>query len=241
MIELIPAIDIYQGACVRLRQGKFEEITKYTDNPIEIAEEFDRSGIKRLHLVDLEGAQSGTPKNLAILKEIKRATNLKIDFGGGLRTLKQIKQALSGGADYISIGSLAVEKPQLMEEWMQQIGYDRFILAADSQNELVPVRGWRYSSSISVYELIAQYQDRGVTRIMCTDISRDGMMQGVNTNFYRKLRKQFPRLHLIASGGTRSESDIQKLSAIGMDGVILGKAIYEEKINLKHLVNATNF
>ena len=241
MMELIPAIDLYQGTCVRLCQGKFEHITTYAEKTEMMAKKFDQYGIKRLHLVDLEGAQAGMPKNLAILREIKRATNLEIDFGGGLRTLKQIKQALSNGADYISIGSVAVENPQLLEKWMQQIGHDRFILAADSQNELVPVRGWRYSSSISVYELIGQYQDRGVTRMMCTDINRDGMMQGVNTSFYRKLRKRFPRLNLIASGGISSVADIQELSATGMNGVILGKAIYEGKINLNHLLNTTIF
>lgn len=232
MIELIPAIDLYGGACVRLRQGKFEYKTQYSVDPVNLARQFERLGVKRLHLVDLEGARKGTPKNLDVLRKISENTSLQIDFGGGIREEEDIRNIFLLGAKWITIGSVAVNNPALVRKWLGLFGPDRFILAADSKDEKVPVYGWQRESEISVFDLIRQYQDMGIEEVMCTDISRDGMMQGINPSFYPTMRLKFPGLKLIASGGISTFEDIKSLQDTGMEGAIIGKAIFEKGLDM---------
>ena len=235
MIEIIPAIDIIDGQCVRLSQGQYTKKTVYSNNPALVAKTFENNGFKRLHLVDLDGAKSGEPKNLNILKQICSKTNLTVDYSGGIRTLEQAQSALEYGAKYIGIGSLSIKNPLVFRQMIKTFGADKFILAADVMDSKVYINGWLQSSGIKIFDLIAAYSEFGITRFMCTDISRDGMLSGVNIDFYKKLKESFPNNYLIASGGVSSKRDIYQLENAGIDAVIVGKAFYEDTISIENL------
>lgn len=238
MIEIIPAIDIINGQCVRLSQGNYTQKTVYSDDPVLVAKTFENNGFKRLHLVDLDGAKSGEPKNLNVLKKISTETNLTIDYSGGLRTVDQIQKAFENGASYIGIGSMAIKNQSVVRQLIKTYGAEKFILAADVMDFEVYINGWLQSTGINIFDLISNYNALGVNQFMCTDISRDGMLAGINVPFYNSLRQTFPESYIVASGGISSIEDIYLLEKACIDAVIVGKAFYEgrikiEKINFK--------
>jgi len=235
MIEIIPAIDIIDGKCVRLSQGDYAQKKIYNENPLEVAKQFENAGIKRLHLVDLEGAKKGTIVNQKILETIAARTNLVIDFGGGIKTDEDIQSVYNAGADIAAIGSVAVKNPPLFSGWIKKYGTEKILLGADVQNEKIAVSGWTEQTEISVFDFIRKNIDDGVKNIFCTDISKDGMMNGTSVDLYKKIIQQFPEINLIASGGVASIQDIVELEEIKCQGIIIGKAIYEGTIQLSEL------
>ena len=234
-IELIPAIDIIDGKCVRLTKGDYQQKTIYNDNPIDVAREFEDLGFTRLHIVDLDGAKSKHIVNDKVLKEIASATNLKIDFGGGLKTEDDIAKAFDAGANMVTIGSIAVTCPELFSQWLNKYGAERLILGADVRNGMVSINGWKEDSDQEILSFLKQYVDKGVKYVLCTDISKDGTLQGPSIPLYKEIKVAFPTLHLIASGGVGSNDDIRNLAANDIDAVVFGKAFYEGKINIKEL------
>lgn len=234
-IELIPAIDIIDGKCVRLTKGDYQQKTIYNDNPIDVAREFEDLGFTRLHIVDLDGAKSKHIVNDKVLKEIASATNLKIDFGGGLKTEDDIAKAFDAGANMVTIGSIAVTCPELFSQWLNKYGAERLILGADVRNGMVSINGWKEDSDQEILSFLKQYVDKGVKYVLCTDISKDGTLQGPSIPLYKEIKVAFPTLHLIASGGVGSNDDIRDLAANDIDAVVFGKAFYEGKINIKEL------
>jgi phosphoribosylformimino-5-aminoimidazole carboxamide ribotide isomerase len=230
MIEVIPAIDIMDSKCVRLTQGKYNQKTIYSDNPVQMAKEFENKGFKRLHLVDLDGAKSGKPENLNILKDICSSTKLIVDYSGGLRNESQVESAINSGAQFIAIGSLAVKEPDTFRKMIQIFDQEKFILVADVLDNQVYVNGWTKATNILITDLINDYYDLGIRNFMCTDISKDGMLSGTNTGFYKKLKAEFNDAYIIASGGVSSKKDIKELDQVGIDAVVVGKAFYENII-----------
>lgn len=235
-MRIIPAIDIIDGKCVRLTKGDYATKKIYNENPLEIAKEFEANGIQYLHLVDLDGAKSGRIVNYKILEQISENTNLKIDFGGGLKTNADLKIAFNSGADQITGGSIAVKNPVLFQEWISKYG-SKIILGADVYNEKIAVSGWQETSDLDLLPFIKKYQNFGIETIICTDISKDGMLEGPSFSLYDKIVTAFPDINLIASGGVSSFEELPKLQLLGCEGVIIGKAIYEGKISLKQLQN----
>ncbi|MFO7844747.1 MAG: 1-(5-phosphoribosyl)-5-[(5-phosphoribosylamino)methylideneamino]imidazole-4-carboxamide isomerase [Bacteroidales bacterium] len=235
MIEIIPAIDLIDGQCVRLSQGKYNQKTVYSSQPALVAKAFENQGYKRLHLVDLDGAKSGQPENLNVLKDICSRTNLIVDYSGGIRTKEQVKNALDAGASYIGIGSLAVKEPETFQNFIKDYGAQLFIVASDVFNKQVYINGWTKETDIRIFDLISAYSDLGITKFMCTDIARDGMLSGVNVDFYKSLKESFPKNYIIASGGVSSKKDIYALEKAGIDAVIVGKAFYEDIIPVENL------
>jgi len=235
MIEIIPAIDIIDGQCVRLSQGKYNQKTVYSNQPTLIAKAFENQGYKRLHLVDLDGAKSGKPENLTVLKEICTTTNLIVDYSGGIRTEKQVETALNSGASFIGIGSLAVKEPENFKKLIIKFGAEKFIVASDVLNKQVYINGWLKETKVQIFDLISAYTKLGINKFMCTDISRDGMLTGVNTEFYKSLKETFKSNYIIASGGVSSKADIYDLERNGIDAVIVGKAFYEDIIPVENL------
>ena len=235
MIEIIPAIDLIDGKCVRLSQGDYQTKKIYNESPVDVAKQFEDAGIKRLHIVDLDGAKQGKIINLKTLEAVASSTRLKIDFGGGIKTTKDVEAVFNNGASMINIGSVAVKKPALVDEWIQNFGADKILLGADVKDEMIMINGWQQSTSLNIITHIGNYINKGVNSIFCTDISKDGLLEGVSINLYKKILNIFPQLKLIASGGVSSIKDIEELEAIGCSGVIIGKALYEEKISLKEL------
>ncbi|MEE4196206.1 MAG: 1-(5-phosphoribosyl)-5-[(5-phosphoribosylamino)methylideneamino]imidazole-4-carboxamide isomerase [Bacteroidales bacterium] len=235
MIEIIPAIDLMDGQCVRLLQGKYNQKTVYSGHPALVAKAFENQGFKRLHLVDLDGAKSGKSVNIEVLREICSSTNLVVDYSGGIRNKKQVKDILEAGADFIGTGSLAVQEPEVLKKMIQQFGADRFIIAADVKENEVYINGWLKKANLRIHDLIKTYDELGIHKFMCTDISRDGMLSGVNADFYRSLKEPFPKNYIIASGGVSSKKDIYDLEKAGVDAVIVGKAFYEDMIPVENL------
>ncbi|MEA2105780.1 MAG: 1-(5-phosphoribosyl)-5-[(5-phosphoribosylamino)methylideneamino]imidazole-4-carboxamide isomerase [Bacteroidota bacterium] len=235
MIEIIPAIDLMDGQCVRLSQGKYNQKTVYSSQPALVVKAFENQGYKRLHLVDLDGAKSGQPENLNVLKDICSRTNLIIDYSGGIRTKEQVKYALDAGASYIGISSLAVKEPETFQNFIKDYGAQLFIVASDVFNQQVYINGWSKETDIRIFDLISAYSDLGITKFMCTDIARDGMLSGVDTDFYKSLKELFPKNYIIASGGVSSKKNIYALEKIGIDAVIVGKAFYEDIIPVENL------
>jgi phosphoribosylformimino-5-aminoimidazole carboxamide ribotide isomerase len=235
-MRIIPAIDIIDGKCVRLTKGDYATKKIYNENPLEIAKEFEANGIQYLHLVDLDGAKSGRIVNYKILEQISENTNLKIDFGGGLKTNADLEIAFNSGANQITGGSIAVKNPDLFEEWISKYG-SKIILGADVYAEKIAISGWQETSDLDLLPFIEKYQNFGIKNIICTDISKDGMLEGPSFLLYEKILKAFPNLDLIASGGVSSFEELPKLQLLGCEGVIIGKAIYEGKISLKQLQN----
>ncbi len=235
VLTLIPAIDLMDGRCVRLTQGAYNTKKVYSMDPLEQAKLFEDVGLKRLHLVDLDGAQQGRVVNWPVLEKIKKHTGLVVDFGGGIRSNDDVQKVVEAGADFFTIGSIAVKNPSLVENWLQSFGADKIILGSDVKNERIAIHGWQEQSSWTVFELIAFYLPKGIKTVICTDVSRDGMLQGPNIELYRKLRKRYPDLHIIASGGVQGIEDFKALEQVGVDGVIFGKAYYEGRIRLELL------
>tara|TARA_B100001063_G_C16757678_1_gene554108 strand:- start:523 stop:1236 length:714 start_codon:yes stop_codon:yes gene_type:complete len=233
-MKIIPAIDIIEGSCVRLTKGDYATKKIYNKNPLEVAKEFEANGIKHLHLVDLDGAKSKRIVNYKILEQIAVKTKLEIDFGGGLKSNKDLKIAFESGANQVTGGSIAVQKPELFNSWIQDYGGERIILGADCLNRKVATNGWQQTSEIDVLKLIQEYETRGIRSTICTDISKDGMLSGPAFSLYENLISN-SNTKLIASGGISSIQDLKDLKAIGCAGAIVGKAIYEGKVTLKEL------
>ena len=234
MIELIPAIDIIDGQCVRLTKGDYAQKTVY-GNPLEMALEFERIGYRRLHMVDLDGAKSKHIVNSAILRQVTAETSLTVDFGGGIKTDDDIEQAFDAGAQMVTVGSIAVTQPSLFLSWVEKYGADRLILGADVRNGKISINGWKEDSTEDLLPFLSKYYEHGVRNVLCTEISKDGTLQGPALELYQNVMKAYPDLHLIASGGVSSIDDIKALDAAGIPAVVFGKAIYEGKINLNEL------
>ncbi len=235
MIEIIPAIDIIDGKCVRLSQGDYGRKRVYDVTPEEMAGRYASIGVRRLHLVDLDGAKTGMPRNLQSLKAIAGIGGLKIEWGGGIKTREGLEAVFDAGADYAIIGSLAVKQPDLFEEWLKEFGGERIILGADLRNGKVSVNGWLEDSTLSIEELIDRFLPMGLKEVICTDISRDGMLQGPSTELYTDLAARYPSIVLTVSGGISSAEDIVALDACSLPRVIVGKAIYEGRITIDDL------
>ncbi len=235
MIKIIPAIDIINGHCVRLSQGDYQRITDYSESPAAMAENFEALGFKRLHVVDLDGARSGKVINIKALKEITSRTNLIVDFGGGIKSEEDLKNVFEAGASAVSIGSIAVSDPDIVSLWADSFGAEKFIISADVRDNIVRTNGWTKDSGITLNQLISRYWNKNIRRVLCTDISRDGMLCGSNIELYKTIMEQFPDCKLIASGGISSLDDIKKLDEAKIPAVVIGKAIYEQQINLEEL------
>lgn len=234
-MDIIPAIDIIEGKCVRLTFGDFNQKKIYNEDPIEVAKQFEDNGIQRLHLVDLDGAKSGKIVNAKTLESVASNTNLVIDFGGGLNSNTDLKTAFDAGAYMVTGGSIAVKNRELFESWLSEFGADKIILGADVKNGKIAIKGWQEESELSVNELIESYQPNGIRKVICTDVSKDGAMIGPSFALYKQLMEQFPDQEFIASGGVTTIDDVKELAAMNMHGAIIGKAIYEGTISLKQL------
>ncbi len=235
MIELIPAIDIIDGKCVRLSEGDYARSKVYGDSPATMAKRFEAIGFKRLHVVDLDGAKSKHIVNEAALREITASTSLTVDFGGGIKTDADIDKAFAAGAAMVTIGSVAVTNPELMDSWIDKCGADRLILGADVRDGKIAINGWKEKSEADLLPFLSHYVERGITNVLCTDISKDGMLGGTAVALYKKVMQAYPTLHLIASGGVSCKEDIEELQHEGIPAVVFGKAIYEGRIDLKEL------
>lgn len=235
-MQIIPAIDIIDGKCVRLTQGDYEQKKIYNEHPLEVAKQFENVGLQRLHLVDLDGAKAGAVKNWKVLETIAAKTSLVIDFGGGIKTEKDVNIVFNSGAALATIGSLAVKNEAEFVKWLLQFGADKFLLGADVKDEKITVGGWLETTDIWIYDFLHKYIDQGVQQVFCTDVSKDGLLAGPAVDLYKKIIERFPSLHFIASGGVSSVKDLEELAAIGCNGVIVGKAIYENKISLPELM-----
>ena len=238
-MRIIPAIDIIEGKCVRLSKGDYNTRKIYNENPLEVAKNFEAHGIQYLHLVDLDGAKSKNIVNHKILEEIASKTSLKIDFGGGLKTDKDLQIAFECGAQQITGGSIAVKDPEVFKSWIQKVGPEKIILGADANNEKIAVSGWQEESNKELIPFIREYQQEGINYVICTDISKDGMLEGPSFELYRRILEETSsddkKLKLIASGGISTFSELPKLAELGCEGTIIGKAIYEGRIQMKEL------
>ena len=234
-MQIIPAIDIIEGKCVRLTEGDYAQKKIYNEDPLEVAKQFEGVGLMRLHLVDLDGAKAGEVVNWKVLEKIANKTNLAIDFGGGIKTEATLKTVIDTGAKYATIGSLAVNNRGLFEAWIARFGASVFMLGADVFEEKIAVGGWIEKTNIDLYDFIESYIQKGVTQLFCTDIQKDGKLEGPSLALYQKVIAQFPNLQLIASGGVSKLQDLEDLRKIGCAAAIVGKAIYENKISLAEL------
>lgn len=239
-MEIVPAIDIIGGECVRLSKGDYSQKTTYSSDPLSIALNFYRNGIKRLHLVDLDGAKSKHIVNYKVLEKIASKTGLIIDFGGGIKSRQDIETAFNSGASMVTVGSIAVTDPGLVEEWLDEYTPDRIILGADVKGENIAINGWIESSGNSLYPFIEKYMSMGIRRCVCTDISRDGMLSGPSVELYKKILQRFPDLFLTASGGVSCYNDLLELKEAGLPSAIIGKAYYEGKITIEQLAVLAN-
>jgi len=234
MIELIPAIDIIDGQCVRLTKGDYDQKTVY-GSPLEMAQEFERIGYKRLHMVDLDGAKSKHIVNSEVLSRVTTETQLTVDFGGGIKTDEDIEQAFQSGAQMVTIGSIAVTEPERFMGWLEKYGAERLILGADVRNGKISINGWKEDSEEDLLPFLQKYIEAGVKNVLCTEISKDGTLLGPAIALYQQVMTAYPQLHLIASGGVSCIDDIKALDKAGIPAVVFGKAIYEGKINMKEL------
>lgn len=239
-MEIIPAIDIIEGKCVRLTHGDYAQKTIYNEHPIEVAKEFEDAGIRRLHLVDLDGAKAGAVKNWKVLETLAGKTGLVIDFGGGIKTEKDVQIVFDSGAALATVGSIAVKEEETFLNWLNSFGAEKFLLGADVKNEKITVSGWLEQTDIWIYDFIQQYTEKGVTQLFCTDVSKDGALQGPATELYKSITEKFPALHFIASGGVSNIDDVYQLQEVGCKGVIIGKAIYEGRIKFDELKRFIN-
>ena len=235
MIELIPAIDIIDGKCVRLSQGDYNTQKVYNESPLEVAKEFEANGIRRLHVVDLDGAKSSHIVNYKVLDQLAGHTSLTIDFGGGIKTDEDLTIAFEYGAQMVTLGSIAVKNPDLFKSWLHKFGAEKIILGADVKDNRISVNGWKEESQQELLPFLDGYTQEGIRKVLCTDISRDGMLQGPSIELYKQIMVQFPDMHLIASGGVSGLDDIIRLDEAGIPAVVFGKALYEGRITLKDL------
>ena len=236
MIELIPAIDIINGQCVRLTKGDYQQKTVYSDSPAEVAKGFEQLGFKRLHVVDLDGAKSKHIVNDEVLRRITTETKLTVDFGGGIKTDEDIRKAFDAGAKMVTVGSIAVQQPELCFEWLDKYGAERIILGADVRHGKISINGWKEDSDEDLLPFLRKYIDAGIKNVLCTEISKDGTLAGPAIDLYKSVMRVYPELHLIASGGVSNLDDIKALDAAGIPAVVFGKAIYEGRIDLRQLI-----
>jgi phosphoribosylformimino-5-aminoimidazole carboxamide ribotide isomerase len=234
-MEIIPAIDLINGKCVRLTEGDYSRKTEYALSPLEIAKQYQDHGIKRLHLVDLDGAKQGKVVNWQIAEQLALHTDLVIDFGGGVKTAAEVERIIDLGIEYVVVGSVAAKQPELFADWIVRFGPNRFMLGADVRNEMIMVSGWLEKSSLSLLPFLETQINQGISNVFCTDISKDGKLEGPAVDLYRKIKLAFPAFNLIASGGVSSMDDIHALAKAGCNGVIIGKAIYEGRISIQDL------
>ena len=232
---VIPAIDIIDGKCVRLTQGDYSQKKIYNERPLEVARQFEDAGLTRLHLVDLDGAKAGSVKNWKVLEAIAGKTSMIVDFGGGIKTEKDVQIVFNSGAALATVGSIAVTNEEELAKWLLQFGPGKFLLGADVKKEKIAIHGWQETSDIWVYDFIEKYLQYGIKELFCTDVSKDGKLEGPATDLYENIIEKCPGLGFIASGGVSSAKDLAKLEAIGCKGAIVGKAIYENRISLKDL------
>ncbi len=235
-MKIIPAIDIINGQCVRLSEGDYTTKKVYFENPVEAAKSFEEAGLKYLHLVDLDGAKAGEVQNWDILESICQATDLQVDFSGGIKTKQQVEQAFELGAQQVAIGSLCIKDPDTVKGWLNEFGSNRIIVGADVKDEKIAIHGWQETSSISIFDFLSDFTKAGAKHFLCTDVSKDGMLQGASTKLYKLILKQFPDVKLIASGGVSSILDLEELKSIKCAAAIVGKAIYENRVSLNELV-----
>ncbi len=234
-MEIILAIDIIEGKCVRLTQGDYAQKTVYNENPLEVARMFEDAGLRRLHLVDLDGAKAGKVTNWKVLEAITGKTSLVVDFGGGIKTADDLRIVFESGSALATLGSIAVKSPQTFQDWLKQYGPEKFLLGADVKGEKIAVGGWLETTDTWIYDFLRSWQNEGVQQVFCTDVSKDGKLEGPSAELYRRILAEVPGLHFIASGGVSSMSDLEALATIGCAGAIVGKAIYENRISLKEL------
>ena len=237
---IIPAIDIIDGKAVRLTQGDYSKLTVYHKYPLDAAKKFEDAGLKRLHLVDLDGAKAGQVKNWKVLESIAGKTSLLIDFGGGIKSEQDVDIVFNSGAQLATVGSIAVKNEEELLSWMKKFGAHRFMLGADVKDEKIMISGWQESTGLDVYDFIQKFIDKGILQIFCTDVSKDGLLLGPSIELYKKIIERFPSLHFIASGGVASMDDLEELKTIGCSGAIVGKAIYEGLLQLEDLVTMNN-
>ncbi len=235
MMEIIPAIDIIDGKAVRLSKGDYASKKIYNEHPLEVALQFQDAGLRRLHLVDLDGAREGHVRNWKVLEAIAGKTELAIDFSGGISREEDVEAVFASGATYAAVGSMAVKKPMVFQEWLTRFGVERFILGADVLNEKIMVKGWVEATEINVFNILKHYRTKGLKQFFCTDISKDGLLQGSSSELYKKIIREVDGIELIASGGVSSMADLEELQRIGCSGAIIGKAIYEGRIRLQEL------
>jgi len=234
-VQIIPAIDIINGKCVRLTKGDYDKKIIYHDDPLDAARSFEDAGLQRLHIVDLDGAKAGSIQNLKVLESIATNTKLVIDFGGGIKNINDVSSVFNAGASMITLGSIAVKHPEVVEEWLMEFGADKILIGADVLDEKIKISGWIEDAGISVFDFIAKMLALGALHIFCTDIAKDGVMTGPSVELYKNIMEKFPSLQFIASGGVSRIDDVIELQNIGCSGVIIGKAIYEGKITLEQL------
>ncbi|CAD5250785.1 MULTISPECIES: 1-(5-phosphoribosyl)-5-[(5-phosphoribosylamino)methylideneamino]imidazole-4-carboxamide isomerase [unclassified Imperialibacter] len=234
-MDIIPAIDIIDGKCVRLTQGDYDQKKIYNERPLEVAMQFEDAGLTRLHLVDLDGAKAGSVKNWKVLEALASKTSMVIDFGGGIKSAEDVDIVFECGAKLATVGSMAVKNEEIFSDWLEQYGADRFFLGADVKDEKIAIGGWLETTDIWVYDFMEKYVQKGVTNIFCTDVSKDGLLEGPSVDLYKTLVEQFPDIYFVASGGVSSMEDLEKLKEIGCKGAIVGKAIYEGRVNIADL------
>ena len=236
MIELIPAIDLIDGRCVRLTKGDYTTERVYADDPVAVALDMERLGFRRLHVVDLDGARSRHVVNIDVLRRITEATSLVVDFGGGVKTDDDLKKVIDAGAQMVTVGSIAVTEPERVLRWLTAFGAERIVLGADVRDGRISINGWKEESTKELQPFLKEYLHAGIRHVLCTDISRDGMLQGPSTRLYQSIMQAFPDCQLIASGGVSCIDDIRELNQAGIPAVVFGKAIYEGRIDLKELI-----
>ncbi len=236
-MQIIPAIDLIGGKCVRLSQGDYSSKKEYHDDPVEMAKRFEDAGIRRLHLVDLDGAKAKKIVNGAVLEGICSQTSLTVDFGGGIQANEEIEKAFEFGASQVTGGSIAVKNPELFQEWIRKYGTARIILGADAKNKMIAVGGWEETTTVDLIPFIKDYVAKGISYVICTDVAKDGLLQGPSTDLYREILQEIPGLKLIASGGVSSFKDLEELEKIGVYGTIVGKAYYEGRVTLEELAS----
>ncbi|MCO5232906.1 MAG: 1-(5-phosphoribosyl)-5-[(5-phosphoribosylamino)methylideneamino]imidazole-4-carboxamide isomerase [Chitinophagales bacterium] len=234
---IVPAIDIIGGQCVRLTKGDYNTTKVYNTDPLHVAKEFVDAGLTHLHLVDLDGARKREVVNWAVLEDIAKHTNLKIDFSGGLSNSEQVKRAFDSGAVKVTIGSMAVKRPNIVQQWILDYGHDKIILGADVIGHNIAIHGWEATSEVTIFDFIRGYHLSGIRQVMCTDVSKDGMLEGAAVELYRDIIKEFPDIQLVASGGVSQLQDLKDLREVGCAYAIVGKAIYEGRITLSELAN----
>ena len=234
-MQIIPAMDIISGKCVRLSKGDFSSQKIYSDNPVDVAKAFEDAGLTRLHMVDLDGAKVGKIANLSVLEAVAKSTGLKIDFGGGIKNIHDAKSVFDAGADIITVGSMAVKNPSLIKEWVIEFGAEKVLVGADVLDGEIKISGWLEDSGVDIFVFLKRMQDIGVKTVFCTDISKDGMMEGPSLILYKEIIRRLPGLNLIASGGVSTKEDLILLNEAGCEGAIVGKAFYEGAISLEEL------